>query len=210
MRRWLVAWSVTALLASALAAACNTITGLDDISGTECTTAAECPRAGECTAVVCSESGLCTYQIAFEAACSGGACDEGGVCVECVKDVHCEKNPAGPTCNVLTHRCITPECGGDEDCITSGEVCHNGECVQCWNDDPPLKCDNDEICSPLDGRCVQCDTAPNCNNQKLPGPECWKFVCVDRTCVPTPDKAASCMGGIGTCQADATCSPVPP
>ncbi len=213
MRRWL-AWCVATCMAGALGSACNSMMGLDDLPGTECETAAHCAPAGECTQVSCTEAGQCVYEVAFAATCAGGLCDEGGVCVECLPPQpslpDLKPCAAGQQCDPETKRCVTVECVSDDDC-TGGDVCHDGECVQCWLDDPPRKCAAGLICSAIDGRCVECDTSANCNIQMLPGPQCWKFVCADRTCVPTPAVGTPCKYGMddGTCKEDAVCSPVP-
>jgi hypothetical protein len=203
MRQWM-AWLVLGSMACAIAISCNTIAGIDDLAGLECQTAADCPPAGECTTVSCNDS-RCAYGVAFAQACAQGVCNDEGVCVECISQDGCTGRLL-PLCNIETQRCV--ECGSDADC--PGASCHHNKCLECWDEvDSKKLCDEPgRICSPIDGRCVECDIGPNCSNEKLPDQQCWTLVCANRICVPTPTEGKDCI--VGKCLKNGVCSPLPP
>jgi|GEM_PF-1556285 len=178
---------------------------------TECVVDGDCDDGNDCTTGACN-AGTCSYTaVPSGTTCTGGNCDNAGICQPCIDD-----NPG-----------VTPA-DIDTGCSTVTPFCENlgavlNVCVECLADSD---CDNGNVCSPA-GTCEPpCTTDADCTNPALPYCEPNSLTCVacladgdcddanecttdacdptSFTCNTTPVAAGtSCTGG--TCDTNGNC-----
>ncbi len=183
---------------------------------TDCAAGQVCePNTHTCRASCIGDGGT-------NCAMRGGApiCDTTtGACVACLTAKDCT-NAMRPVCDPTTQQCV--QCGANADCANNmnGKLCDTASatCVACLaNTDCPMArplCNANNhtcqagcttnmqcttatggvlpICDAANGRCVECTTAAQCPGT---GAMCTGNVCMNG------------MGGMGTCNAPADCSP---
>ncbi|MHB8418493.1 MAG: hypothetical protein ACYDCL_10485 [Myxococcales bacterium] len=155
----------------------------------------------------------------------GGACTQSctapsplcadGLCVQCLSDtdclgqsgIHCDTRPGAS----LFGSCVECVAGAPGECGT-GEACdpNNDNCVAGCNADP-ASCaanNNNEVCDPSSGACVECLTSSDCNAAQS-GPQCNPVThsCVD--CLTPADCPATSPGcsqnSCGQCNVSSDC-----
>ncbi len=184
----------------ACGAGCDASVGGDGGSG-RCLSRNDCPANEACISGVCQPPGAtCANN---DGCLRGQVCDQ-GKCYpgNCVANIDCNGNSAGPICNLTTHQC--GPCTADSQCQTTaapGNYCNTstGQCA--WG------------CLPSPNCASNCCTTGTCNtttHQCATTCDCTTVTCnFGQTCDPT---TCTCTGGSGGgdagttyCTAGCTC-----
>ena len=129
----------------------------------------ECVVTGNCNEnEVCSNNEClidCTHEDAPVCPSDKYCNEETGKCVECIpeEEDHCQENKV---CHI--DKCVD-ECNDPSDC-SSDEVCVNGACVDCDNNED---CKDNFVCYTENNECVECLDRTGCDE----GEHCYNNVC---------------------------------
>ena len=126
--------------------------------------------------------------------------EEGGHCVKCYEEDHCERNDEGYECKTV-EECYDGECYYNfetgTDCDTCGStdcVCVEGTCMQkCHPEHNP--CTNEDKFCGDDGYCIECLVGNDCGDN-----ECMEYSCRYGICHEEKrEDLTSCGDGEGYC-----------
>ena len=138
----------------------NVLNNLNNIGGNNTDTCgvAECPAGSP----LCNTTTLACVECIQDSHCglAQPACDAGGECRECTDDSYCTGTQS--VCNLRERECQEP-CATNNDCRDNTPFCvpESGRCVECETNQ---NCDNNETCSDQ-GVCVECSTSTDCGGE---------------------------------------------
>ncbi len=162
----------------------------DPCHGVQCQQDETCSNgkcvSNHCTQNSCKGNRICSGGRCIQDPCTGIQCPKGQTCQQgqCTGTQLCEKDDDCPSAGLcIDGKCTAPSCY-KEGC-PKGKLCLKGQCVE--NPCSSQKCNDDEVCRPVDGKCVK--LCPECPNGQI---------CVDGQCTADP-----CDGV--TCQSDESC-----
>jgi Cys-rich repeat protein len=119
---------------------------------------AECPAGNP----LCNTSTMSCVECMQDSHCglAEPACDADGECRECINDSYCTGTRS--VCNLRERECQAP-CATNNDCGDNTPFCNteSGRCVEC---ETTQNCDNNETCN-AQGVCVECSANADCGGE---------------------------------------------